>query len=312
MKARVRGWFLDNLPYKVTAVILSCMLWYIVQGEEILEVNKRVAVTVAVPDGYTIKGPTLRYKDATLRGPRVLLGQYMEGKKPLDATIKIPPGKPGQQRYRVDRENITGFDPRVRLTIHDPYIVVTVDEVAGKKVPVREVIEGVPAQGYMIEKVVIEPDSVNVRGLKVDLARINQVATEKINISGLKQPKVFEVNLLKTGLGEVQLAVSSVTVKVAIGEQKINKKFTSIPVEVVGSDYLTNVRPQFASIVIQGTPGVLSFVKKSDMRAFVDVRDLTPGRYDREIQVKIPSETVMIETYPKSTSVEIYNQKRLR
>ncbi len=312
MRDRLHKLLLHNLPYKITAAILACMLWYIVQGEEILEVNKRIAVTVAVPDGYTIKGPTLRYKDATLRGPRVLLGQYMEGRKPLEATIKIPPGKAGQLRYRVDRENLTSFDPRVRMTIHDPYIVVTVDEVSGKKVPVREVIEGVPAQGYMLEKVVIEPDSVNVSGLKVDLAKVNQVATEQINISGLKQPKVFEVSLVKTGLGEVQLGVTRVTVKVAIGEQKINKKFASIPVEVVGSDYLTNVRPQFATIVIQGTPGVLSFIKKADLRAFVDVRDLTPGRYDREIQVKIPSETVMIETHPKSTSVEIYNQKRLR
>lgn len=312
MRSRFHGLFLDNLPYKVTAVVLSCMLWYIVQGEEILEVNKRIAVTVAVPDGYTIKGPTLRYKDATLRGPRVLVGQYMEGKRPLEATIKIPPGKAGQLRYRVDRENLVGLDSRIRMTIHDPYIVVTVDEVAGKKVPVREVIEGVPAQGYMLEKVVIEPDSVGISGLKVDLAKVNQVATEKINISGLKQPKVFEVSLVKSGLGELQLSASQVTVKVAIGEQKINKKYASIPIEVVGSEYLTNVRPQFATIVIQGTPGVLSFVKKADLRAFVDVRDLTPGRYDREVQVKIPSDTVMIETYPKSTAVEIYNQKRLR
>ncbi|NBQ53365.1 MAG: hypothetical protein EBU49_07290, partial [Proteobacteria bacterium] len=170
MKPRIRGLVLENLPYKITAVILSCMLWYIVQGEEILEVSKRIAVTVAVPDGYTIKGPTLRYKDATLRGPRVLLGQYLEGKKPLDATIKIPPGKAGQLRYRVDRENLTTFDPRVKLTIHDPFIVVTVDEVASKKVTVREVLQGVPAAGYMLEKVVIDPDTITISGLKVDLA----------------------------------------------------------------------------------------------------------------------------------------------
>ena len=312
MKPRIRGLVLENLPYKITAVILSCMLWYIVQGEEILEVSKRIAVTVAVPDGYTIKGPTLRYKDATLRGPRVLLGQYLEGKKPLDATIKIPPGKAGQLRYRVDRENLTTFDPRVKLTIHDPFIVVTVDEVASKKVTVREVLQGVPAAGYMLEKVVIDPDTITISGLKVDLAKITQVVTEQMNVSGLKQPKVFEVNLVKTGLGDVQFSATRVNVSVSIGEQKVNKKFSSIPIEVVGAEYLTHVRPQFASIVVQGTPGVLSFIKKSDLRAFVDVRDLTPGRYERELQVKIPSETVLIETYPKATSVEIYNQRRLR
>ncbi len=312
MKPRIRSLLFENLPYKITAVILSCMLWYIVQGEEILEVNRRIAVTVIVPDGYTIKGPTLRYKDATLRGPRVLLGQFMEGKKMMEGTIKIPPGKSGQLRYRVDRENLTSFDPRIRLTIHDPFIVVTVDEVTSKKIPVREVLQGAPAPGYMLEKVIIDPEFVNINGLKADLAKITQLTTEGIDISGLKQPKVFEVSLIKTGMGDVQFSSSRVNVKVAIGEQKINKKFTSIPIEVVGGDYLTNVRPQFASIVIQGTPGVLSFIKKSELRAFVDVRDLTPGRYERDLQVKIPPETVMIETHPKATSVEIYNQRRLR
>lgn len=312
MKPRTRGWFLENLPYKITAVILSCLLWYIVQGEEILEVSKRIAVTVSVPDGYTIKGPLLRYKDATLRGPRVLLGQYMEGKKPLEATIKIPPGKSGQLRYRVDRDHMVAFDSRVRMTIHDPFIVVTVDEIASKKFPVREVLKGAPAPGYMLEKVVIEPDTVTASGLKADLAKITQLATEQIDISGLKQPKVYEINLVKSGLGDIQLSTPTVSVKVAIGEQKINKKFSSIPIEVVGGEYLTNVRPQFAAIVVQGTPSVLSFIKKSDLRAFVEVRDLTPGRYERELQVKIPSDTVMIETYPKATTVEIYNQRRLR
>ena len=312
MKPRIRSLLFENLPYKITAVILSCMLWYIVQGEEILEVNRRIAVTVIVPDGYTIKGPTLRYKDATLRGPRVLLGQFMEGKKMMEGTIKIPPGKSGQLRYRVDRENLASFDPRIRLTIHDPFIVVTVDEVTSKKIPVREVLQGAPAPGYMLEKVIIDPEFVNINGLKADLAKITQLTTEGIDISGLKQPKVFEVSLIKTGMGDVQFSSTRVNVKVAIGEQKINKRFTSIPVEVVGGDYLTNVRPQFASIVIQGTPGVLSFIKKSDLRAFVDVRDLTPGRYERDLQVKIPPETVMIETHPKTTSVEIYNQRRLR
>jgi YbbR domain-containing protein len=312
VKNRVRGWLFDNLPYKLTAVFISCALWYIVQGDEILEVNKRIAVTIVVPDGYTMKGPTLRYKDATLRGPRALLGQYMEAKKPLEASIKIPPGKSGQLRYRVDRENLNSFDSRIKLTIHDPYIVASVDEISSRKVPVREIIQGAPGAGYMVEKVVIEPSEIGISGQKADLARITQVSTEQVNIAGLKQPKVFEVNLVKAGLGEVQLSVNRVQVKVAIGEQKVNKRFTAIPVEAVGSDYLTNVRPQFATIILQATPGVLSFIKKTDLRAFVDVRDLTPGRYDRELQVKIPAETVMIETVPKRTSVEIYNQRRLR
>lgn len=312
MKVGFRHLLFDNLPYKITAIALSCLLWYVVQGEEILEINKRIAVNLVVPEGYTVKGPLLRYKDATLRGSRLLVGRYKESKKPIDATIKIATGKSGQLRYRVDRDNLINFDPRITLSIHDPYMVVTVDEIATKKIPVREVVQGAPAPGYMLEQVVLEPETVSIKGLKADLAKITQVVTAQIDITGLKQPKVFEVDLVKTGLGDIEFSTSRVTAKVAIGEQKINKRFTSIPVEVVGGEYIANVRPQFATIIIQGTPGVLSFIKKSDLRAFIDIHDHVPGRYDKELQVKIPPDTVIIETLPKTASVEIYNQKRLR
>jgi YbbR domain-containing protein len=82
-------------------------------------------------------------------------------------------------------------------------------------------------------------------------------------------------------------------------------------VEVVGSEYLTAVKPRFVSIIIQGTPGVLSFVKRSDLEAFVEARELEPGKkHNRVVQVKIPPDTVLIETFPQSATVEIYNQKR--
>jgi YbbR domain-containing protein len=69
------------------------------------------------------------------------------------------------------------------------------------------------------------------------------------------------------------------------------------------------VRPRYVSIVIQGTPGILSFIKRTDLRAFLDGRDLIPGQHERKIQVKIPPDTVLIETYPENATVEISSKK---
>src|SRR3954469_4710398 len=125
-----------NIQYKLSAVILACLFWYIVQGEEILEINRRIVVNIRVPDGYMIKGTETRIKDATLRGSRVLLGDFPD--KPLAAMLRIPEGKTGQLRYRIDKEYIKNWDNRIKLTVHDPYISVFVDEQMSKKVPVRE------------------------------------------------------------------------------------------------------------------------------------------------------------------------------
>ncbi len=299
-----------NLPYKLSAVVLACLFWYIVQGEEILEINRRIAVNIKVPEGFLLKGPEIRFKDATLRGSRVLLADFST--RPLEATLKIQEGKSGQLRFRIDKEYIKGWDNRIKLTVHDPYLTVFVDEKMNKKVLVKEFLKGAPSDGYNIEKISIKPNTVTITGLKSDIAKIEEVQTEPIDISDLQGSKTFEAKLVAKDIPESGLSIDKVSVSLLVGEKKVNKRFGSVPVEVVGSEFLTAVKPRYVSIVIQGTPGVLNFVKRSDLEAFVEARELEPGKkHSRAIQVKIPPETVLIETFPQTATVEIYNQKRL-
>jgi YbbR domain-containing protein len=310
MKNKFLSPIFRNFQYKISALILACLFWYIVQGEEILEINRRIEVTIRVPEGYIVKGTEKRIKDATLRGSRVLLGDF--SMDTLKATIRVPEGKVGQIRYRIDKEFIKGWDNRIKLTVHDPYITVFVDEKVSKKVPVREFLKGVPADGYIIEKSVIKPSTVTVTGLKSEVAKIEEVLTEPIDVENLSATKSFDAKLVLKDIPESGLSNEVVQVNLMVGEKKINKRFGSVPVEVVGSDFLTAVKPRFVSIVVQGTPGVLSFVKRSDLEAFVEGRELEPGKkHSRPIQVKIPPDTVLIETFPQTATVEVYNQKRL-
>jgi YbbR domain-containing protein len=299
-----------NFQYKISALILACLFWYIVQGEEILEVNRRIAVNIKVADGYMVKGSEVRMKDATIRGPRVLLGDFST--RPLEAVLRVQPGRKGQLRFRIDKEHIRNWDNRLRLTVHDPYVTVLVDAMGSRKVAVKENIRGVPADGYIVEKVTLKPNVVTITGLQSEINRITEVVTEPIDLDGLQQSKSFEANLVAKDFPKTSLSTDKVTVSLLIGEKKINRRFGSVPVQVVGSDYLSSVKPRYVSIVIQGTPGVLSFVKRSDLEAFVEARELEPGKkYNREIQAKIPPDTVLIETFPQKAAVEIYNQKRL-
>jgi len=299
-----------NFQYKISALFLATMLWYLVQGEEILDINRRLIVNIEVPDDLMIKGAADRIKDVTLRGPRAVLGDFPG--KAIEATLTVPKGKTGQLRYRINKDFIPGWDNRIKMTVHDPVLVVFVDEKLSKTVPVKEYTKGVPADGYIIEKVTIKPDRVAITGLKSEVARINEVLTEPIDVQGIQQSKSFEVSLVPNGFTKDGINVDKVTVSLLIGEKKINKRLQSIPVEVVGSEYLSTVTPRYVSIVIQGTPGVLSFVKRSDLEAFIEGRELEPGKKStHKVQVKIPPDTVLIETVPETATVEIYNQKRL-
>lgn len=285
---------------------MAILLWYIIQGEEVLEINRKIQVHLKTTNGYMIKGSTVRTKDATLRGSRAVLGDFSS--RPLEATIFIPEGKTGKLRFRLDKEFVQNWNSRIKLTVHDAYIHVFVDEKQTRILPLKEHLTGIPAEGFIIEKTTIEPSKVVVTGLKSEVSQLQHILTEPIDITGLQKSKSLETSLINNKDHPSKLSVKRVTVNIQVGEKKINKRFANIPIEVDGNNKRTIVKPRHVSIVIQGTPGVLSFIKRSDFRAFLDIRDLSAGRNEKKVQIKIPPDTVLIETFPENAIIEILNR----
>jgi len=302
---------LTNFHYKLAALVIATIVWILVQGEEILEINRRVVVNIKPAPGYMVKGPATRIKDITIRGPRVLLGDV--GTKPIEITISPPDGRTGAMRLPISRDLFPNWDNRVQLRIHEPqYVSVIVDQQLTKKVPVKEFLQGAPAEGTIIEKTEIVPATVTIRGLKEEVSKVKEVLTEPIDIAGLGQSKAYEARLAIQGFELADDIPAKATVNLLVGDKKINKKFTGIGLEIVGSDYSASVKPTSVSMVIQGTPAVLNFLKKGDLRAFIEARDLPPGRHEKHVQAKIPANTVLIETIPENVNVEVYNQRKMR
>ena len=247
-----------NFQYKITALFLAAIFWYLVQGEEVLEINRKIKVNFKVSEGYLINGPQVVYKDATLNGSRVLLSEFSTG--PLEAYIKIPNGELGNLRYRLDKEFIPNWNPRIKLTVHDAYLDVIVDEKMTREVPIKEHLQGIPADGYIVEQTSISPKKVTITGLKSKISKLPHLQTQRLDIKGIQKSQSFEVGLLQDDLEPLELSEEQVTVSLQVGEKKINKSFMNIPIELEGQRFMTKVRPPSVTITIQGTPGVLSFV----------------------------------------------------
>jgi len=98
-------------------------------------------------------------------------------------------------------------------------------------------------------------------------------------------------------------------VALQIGEAKKNRRFENIPVSVVGGAVAPLPRLKPVSIEIQSTPSILNSVSEADLAAFVDVSGLEPGKFDKDVQVKIPSDTVLIEVNPKAVQIQVLPNK---
>lgn len=298
----------NNFWYKILSLLLAIIVWAIIQGEQVLEQNRELIVELQVPEGYMVRGDTTRALAATLKGPRVMV---MEAPRVLKTKVALPPRKGKRARVRITPEQFSGINPRLNLTIHDPYFYVFIDEQATRTVPVRYIPHGTPADGYFVKKVILNPSHVKITGLKSDLIKIREVATVAVDITGLdKDRSVTKALIPPSGVLPQHLSDNEVNITLQVGDSFINQRYGSIPIDVVGSQYGFATRPKFASIVIQGTPQTLKFVKSEDLKAFVEATELKPGRYELEIKVKIPPDTVLIESFPQKATVEISDEKK--
>lgn len=299
--------FFKNFWLKMMSILLALVVWAVIQLEEVLERNVRLTVHLAVPDGFKVAGKHVVQKDVTIRGPRVTMSELIS---PIESHIMLP-GRVGPVRVLVGKEYIKNWNDRLKITVHDAYINTYVDEIATKTIPIREVIQGAPVDGYFIEKFTLKPNSVSVTGLKSELKKLNEILTEPIDVRSLQRSTIIPVNLVKPeGYHAEDFSTESTKVTFQIGESKTNSNFGSIRIEVVGDTYETEIKPQFVSIEIQGTPGILSYVKRTELKAYVNVTGLGPGTYQKEIQPKIPKDTVLIETFPEKVTVRIFPHKR--
>ena len=299
-----------NFRYKLFAFLLACIFWYIVQGQEIVEVNRKIQVFISPPKGYMVRGSSVQSKDITISGSRAHVGDYAT--RPLEANIIIPEGSSGKLRFRLGKEYFSQWNPRVKLTIHDAYITVNVDEKLKRNIPVKVNIQGLPGDGYIVEKILAKPANVRVTGPKPEVSNLQHLVTEPIDISGIRISQTFPTTLLHQN--NCKLVPNVVSVSVQVGEKKENRRFDKIPIELPiqksrddeGHPIRYDVDPKYVTIVLQGTSGILNFVKKDAMQAFLNIpEDLADGTYQYKIQVKIPQNSVLIELVPEVAHVSV-------
>jgi len=297
-----------NFGYKVGSLFLGIILWYFVQGEEIVELNRKIQINFITEPQVAIRGSKIRYVDATIKGPRVLQSYYTD--QTIETNIIIPKGKIGNQEYRIDKHLFQGWNPKLDIIVHDPVISVFVDRKESRAIPVRVVTQGLPTSGLTLEKVESKPTSVTITGPKSEIDRISELSTAPVDISGAKQSESLEAEIVFDATKGISVTPVKVLTQIQLGESRINKQFSSIPIYLEGGSQSTAFSPKFVSLVLQGTKKTMDSISRKEIRAFLDVRDLTAGSHRRKIQVKIPQDTILIETIPNEAMVEIQNQSR--
>lgn len=295
---------------KLISLGLAVLVWVFVESKEMLEVSSTMNVRLVSTSDHAIHGASGYTKDITLRGPRGVAGKITDD--PLEATIYLPP-QLGMRRLRLERQHLDNkIDSRLALTIHEPYISVNTEEKISKTVPIKVMLQGSPHEGYYVERIHTRPSNVTLSGPRTYISNLKHVTTETWDISGLRTYMSKQIRLSLPTDVETMFSVDSTRVSLTIEREKINQRFSEIPINVLGTPYTTTTIPKHVSITLQGHVSTLIQIKKAGLSAFVQIEDthLRPGVYELAIQVQIPQNTTLVETIPEFATVTIHPQPR--
>ncbi|MBQ7593854.1 MAG: hypothetical protein IJU48_05825 [Synergistaceae bacterium] len=224
-----------------------------IEGVEIIP--KEVAIRGAEDDvakvGSVNIRPTLQELQST---ENLLMPVRFNQSQPFDGNVAI---EPAQVRFRG---NLVRGLPR-------------------KRVPVNVRLTGKLDADYEVRSIITDPSEIQVEGNADELAKIETVDTEYIDVSSMNSDTVVVAPLRMPDIAGISFVnASSVKVSVLLSEARAERMLANIPVELRGAEAGQNwlCSPANVTVTIEGRPSLIeSFdVGASGLNAYVDMSNI--------------------------------------
>lgn len=214
----LRDLILKNTGLKLVSLFLAFVLWMIVfQGDEFVDQSFEVPVRIVPGPSSIVMDQTVLMVKVDIEGTPLLLRRLL----PSDIVVRIPLASEEEGKVSIDiAPEHLGLPSELRIvSISPPTVSVTVEPKERKRVPILNAIEGDPAPGYRVRSVRKQPSTVEVEGARSEVAAIEGVPMQPVDISGRSESFQREVPLAETGKRTVMVA-EDVMVKVRIRIEK--------------------------------------------------------------------------------------------
>lgn len=147
-----------------------------------------------------------------------------------------------------------------------------------KRVPVNVRLAGELDSDYEIRSIITDPSEIQIEGENEELAKIEAVDTEIIDISLLNSDQVVLAPLKQPESIDVKISASSVRVSLQLAETRAERKISNVPVEIRGAEdsarYISS--PSVVSVTVEGRPSIISALspEEAGLKAFVDMENI--------------------------------------
>lgn len=185
------------------------------------------------------------------------------------------------------------------LEMNQSAVTIRAQILATKSVPIQCQISGVPAAGYESRSVECAPETVLVKGRAAILNGISviNIPANVVNVDGAAEdieltvdiaPYLEELGISLVDEGNSQIAVTVIVERKemrAIDFPSENIKITGLP-----SEYELTFNADAVSMNIRALGEDMDRLEVGNIEALLDVTDMTPGTYTRQLAITLPEE----------------------
>ena len=269
---------LRNLGLKAVALVLGTLLWFTVSGQQ------AERTLPGVPVVYTNKPPNLElteqtsFVDVHVRGLDSQLRTIQA--RDFEARIDLTGARPGDQSFSLRTDQVSS-PLGIEVTSVDPGLVsATLEQSGAASLPVKPFIDGLPAQGFVVSEVTIDPLAVDVVGPASRLGATTAATTDRVAIEGASVTVTQNVSV---GVSDAALRLREPrTARVIVRiEKALDRTFAAshVLLQNLGPGLRGTAEPSVVSVVIRGAESLVTRLEPSAVRPYVDVTGLGRGSH---------------------------------
>jgi len=303
-------WPFRHVGLKLMSVGLAVLLWMTVSGEETVERGLRVPLELQqFPAALEIQGEAPSTVDVRVRGTSGVLSRVASGD--IVAVLDLHGARAGNRLFPVTPDQVHApFGVEV-VQVTPSTVALAFETSMTREVPVTASIEGMPAPGYVVGKVTVSPNRVEIVGPESAVKRAREALTETISIADLRDPRSEDVTI---GLIDPALRLKTqrtVTVAVQILPGPLERTLRNRPVHLrnLGPHLSAQAMPVVVDVGLRGSREALSRVEADAVTAYIDVVGLVAGDYMLSVHADASDQAGVTHIDPATVQVRITSAK---
>lgn len=259
-----------------------------------------VEYTGKVADGYVAGLSSMSTDEVTVKAPTSIIDKIKKVavRCSLDGTNTNISKKCPVILYDKNDKEIKSDE----IELSDKKIRVNVNVLRAKQVPISTINKdelGKPADGYVVDDVILSSDSITVYGSEESLDSIESLdIQDDIDVSDAKGDVTQNIDVIgKLPKGLSVSGESTITVKVLI-KKLITRTFEYDASEVSLNDLSSDLDVQLVTkkvkVTLQGEEEVISQLTKDDMAISADLGKVKEGTTTVHVDVAVPDNTTLM------------------